>query len=109
MAEQQDVTLPFSHKYIKNTSTCGTILTEYLLNTARTPQTAERARKSPCNQVGKKKKKKARKESRQDLCPWEGAVKEERCQPPWQGDWPGQKGSFRDLKESAAASLRQPE
>ena len=28
------------HKYIKNTSTCGTIPTEHLLNTGRRPQTS---------------------------------------------------------------------
>ena len=45
------------------------ILTEYLTNGGRRPQTAERARKSG-NWVGKKqkgKKKKARKDSGQDL------------------------------------------
>ena len=34
------------------------ILTEYLLNACRTPQTAEVARESPCNQVGEKKNEK---------------------------------------------------
>ena len=36
------------HKYIKNTSTCGTTLTEHLLNTGRRPQTSQKARNSPC-------------------------------------------------------------
>ena len=56
------------------------ILTEYLLHTGRRPETYERARKSPCNRVGQKKieKKKVTKESCRDLCPWQGAVKEER-------------------------------
>ena len=56
------------------------ILTEYLLNAGRKPQTAERARKSPCNWVKKKEreKKKVRKESGRVLHPWKGAVKEER-------------------------------
>ena len=45
------------------------ILTEYLLNAGIRPQAAERARKSPCNLVGKKKKKKVRKESGWDLSP----------------------------------------
>ena len=47
-----------SHKYIKNTSTRETILKECLLNAGRRPQTAEMARKSPRNWVGKKKKRK---------------------------------------------------
>lgn len=34
------------------------ILTKYLLNTGRRSQTFERSRKSPCNQVGQKKKEK---------------------------------------------------
>ena len=55
--------LTFCHKYIKNTSTCGMILTEYLLNAGRRPQTAEKAKKKTShNWVGKKKKKKVRKE-----------------------------------------------
>ena len=68
--------LPFSHK-CKNTFTCGRVLTEYLLNTGRAPQTAERARNSPGNRIGKKIKRKMRKESGWDLHPWEGAVEEE--------------------------------
>ena len=35
------------HKYIKNTSTCGTTPTEHLLNTGRRPQTSQKARNSP--------------------------------------------------------------
>ena len=31
------------HKYIKNTSTCGTTLTEHLLNTGRRPLTSSKA------------------------------------------------------------------
>ena len=49
--EVQDVELTSCHKYIKNTSMCGTILVKHLLNTGRRPQTSERARKSPWNQV----------------------------------------------------------
>ena len=48
------------HKYIKNTSTCGTTPTEYLLNTGRRPQTSQKARKSPCAWVEQKKKEKNR-------------------------------------------------
>ena len=38
--------LTFSHKYTKNTSTCGMILTEHLLNAGRRPKTSKRVRKS---------------------------------------------------------------
>ena len=48
------------HKYIKNTSTCGTVPTEQLLNAGRGPQTSKKARKSPHNWVGQKKKEKKR-------------------------------------------------
>ena len=47
------------------------------MNTGRAPQTAERARNSPGNRIGKKIKRKMRKESGWDLHPWEGAVEEE--------------------------------
>ena len=45
MAEWKDVELTPSHKYIKNTLTNDTVLTEHLLNTSRRPQTPERTRK----------------------------------------------------------------
>lgn len=35
MAEEKDVELTPSHKYMKNTSTRGTIFTEYLLKAGR--------------------------------------------------------------------------
>ena len=44
------------HKYIKNTSTCGTAPTEHLLNAGRRPQTSQKARSSARNWVGQKKK-----------------------------------------------------
>ena len=44
------------HKYIKNTSTCGTTPTEHLLDPGRSPQTSQKARKSPRTWVGQKKK-----------------------------------------------------
>ena len=47
---------------------------EYLLNSEDLKQ-SELQERSPCNWVGQKKKRK--KESGQDLFPWEGAVKEE--------------------------------
>ena len=69
---------PSPHRYIKNTYTCGTTLIEHLLNTDRRPQTPKRARKYQHNCTGQKKKEEKRKESRQDLYPWEGVVKAER-------------------------------
>ena len=67
------------HKYIKNTSTRGTALTEHMLNTGRRPQTPPKARNSPRTWVGQKKKEKTEtKEWGQDLHLWEGAVKEEK-------------------------------
>ena len=70
------------HKYIKNTSTCGTTLTEHLLNAGRRPQISQKARKSPRTWVGQKKKEKKKKteikEEGWDLHLWEGAVKEEK-------------------------------
>ena len=46
------------HKYIRNTSTCGTTPTEHLLNAGRRPQASQKARKSPRTWVGQKKKEK---------------------------------------------------
>ena len=43
------------HKYIRNTSTCGTTPTEHRLNAGRRPQTSQKARKSPCTWVGQRK------------------------------------------------------
>ena len=56
MAEEKDVEFISSHKYMKNTSTCGTIFTEYLLNAGRDliiPKLQEK--KSPHNQEDKRK------------------------------------------------------
>ena len=49
---------PPDHKYIKDTSTCGTTPTEHLWNAGRRPQTSQKARKSPHTWVGQKKKEK---------------------------------------------------
>ena len=67
------------HKYIKNTSTCGTTPTEHLLNAGRRPQASQKARNSPRTWVGQKKKEKTdTKELGQDLHFCKGAVKEEK-------------------------------
>ena len=57
------------HKYIRNTSTCGTTPTEHLLNAGRRPQTSQKARNSPRTWVGKKKKEKERQKNRDGICP----------------------------------------
>ena len=46
------------NKYVRNTSTCGTTLTEHLLNAGRRPQTSQRARNSPSTWIGQKMKEK---------------------------------------------------
>ena len=48
------------HKYIKNTSICGTTPTEHLLNAGRRIKTSQKVRKSSRTWVGPKKKKKNR-------------------------------------------------
>ena len=58
------------HKYIRNTSTCGTTLTEHLLNAGRRPQTSPKARNSPRTWVGQKKKEKQRQKNRDRGLPW---------------------------------------
>ena len=55
------------HKYIRNTSTCGTTPTEHLLNAGRRPQTSQTARNSPCTWVGPKKKEQ-RQKNRDGTC-----------------------------------------
>ena len=45
MVEQKDVEFIPPHKYIKNTSTNGTILIEHLLNICRSLQTLKKMRK----------------------------------------------------------------
>ena len=52
-----------AHKYIKNTSACGTTPTEHLLNSDRRPRASKNASQSPRNgrleiRLGKKKKEK---------------------------------------------------
>ena len=67
------------HKYIKNTSTCGTTPTEHLLNISRRPQTSQKARKSPGTWAGQNKKEITEtKEYGWDQYHWEEAVKEEK-------------------------------
>ena len=55
-----------SHKYIRNTSTCGTTPTEHLLKAGRRPQTSQKARKSPLTWLGQKKKRKKQRQKNRD-------------------------------------------
>ena len=100
------------HKYIRNTSTCGTTPTEHLLNTVRRPQTSQKARNSPGTWVEQKKKEKTEtKEWGWDLHQWEGAVKEERfphTRKSLRGQrlWVAEGGSFGATEESVATGVR---
>ena len=47
MEEEEDGEVTSLHKYMKNTSTNGTNLTEHMLNTSRGPWTPKRTRKIP--------------------------------------------------------------
>ena len=57
------------HKYVRNTSTCGTTPTEHLLNAGKRPQTSQKARNSPRTWVGQKKKKKKNRDKRTGMGP----------------------------------------
>lgn len=46
MAEEQDMRLTYSRKYIENPSMCGTTLTENQLNTDIKTQDSDRTRKT---------------------------------------------------------------
>ena len=100
------------HKYIKNTSTNETILTEHLLNTSGEPQTPKRTRKIP-TQLGRMKERKKRGNGTRPAPLAGGAIGEERFphsgKPPhrWRGDQLGQRGGFGDSEESAASGLWQ--
>ena len=59
---------PPPHRYIRNTSTCGTTPTEHLLNAGRRPQTSQKVRNSPHTWVGKRKKRKQRQKNRDGTC-----------------------------------------
>lgn len=96
-----------SHKYIKNACMCATVLIKYLLGAGERFYTTKKARKTTRWPGRMKEKHKRKKELRQDLCPWEGTVKEEKFSDPgsplhWLGDPLGQRGSFRGSGESAS-------
>ena len=68
-----EVEFTSSHKCIKNTSTCGVILTDYLLDTSKPHIQPKLQERSPC--MGRAKK---RNQNGTELYPWEGSVKEKR-------------------------------
>ena len=100
------------HRYIRNTSKRGTAPIEHPLNTARRPQTSQKARNSPRTWVGQKEKEKTEtKEQGRDLRQWEGAVKEERfphTRKPLhrQRLRVAERGSFASTEESTATGVQ---
>ena len=52
------------HKYIRNTSTCGTTPTEHLLNAGRRPQTSQKAINSPTTYLSRAKEKRKNRDKR---------------------------------------------
>ena len=103
MAEEKDVEFISSHKYMKNTSTCGTIFTEYLLNAGRDLIIPKLQEKN--HHITRRIKEKM--DIRMGPAPWEGAVKkfpQTRKTFHQHGDQLGQKKSFRGSEESRAAS-----
>ena len=100
------------HKYIKNTSANGTIITEHLLTLVEYLGHLKGLEKYPGNQVGWKKNKRKEK-TEWYLHPWgEGVEGEERVphleKPPcWLGDQLRQEESFRGSEDTAATCLWQ--
>ena len=107
----------------QNTSICGIIPTEYLLNSVRRSQTSKRARQSPPNWVGKnnlkKKKKKKKGERKREKGLRTRPALEEGCKGikrlphtrralHLKRNKLGQKESFGVLEETSAISLLRP-
>ena len=90
--------LNYSHKYIENASTCGTIHTENLLNTGKRPQNSDSKKifTKPGRTKEKKEKEKIRKEVRQDLQPW-GELERGKAPAPW--EFPPTSELSRDKEE----------
>lgn len=97
-------------KYIKNASTCGTILIDSYWILVEDLMLSKLQERSSRKQVGQKEKKKKKRQSVQNLHPWEGSIKEERFLHPGNplkrlGDQQWKTGSFRGSEESVAAGL----
>lgn len=106
--------LTLFNSYNRNTSICGRILTEHLLNSGRRPQTAEKARKSSNNyRIKEKEKKKKQQVLGMGLAPLGGGYERRNVPAPWEAlspvrNWLVKKWGFRTSKENAAASSQQP-
>ena len=95
------------HRYIKNTSTCGTTTTEQLLNDGRRPQTSNKARKSLHKWVGQKKKGKKRdKGIGMAPSPLGGSCEGGKVSTHYEApSLAGTEGSFRASEENAATGV----
>ena len=96
------------HKYIRNTSTCGTTPTEHLLNAGRRPQTSQKAKNSPRTWVGQKKNrdKRIRKGPAALGGSCEGGkVSTHKEAPSWAETAGGGGGTFGATEESAATGV----
>ena len=71
MAEQEDGKFVAPHKYIKNTSTNRTVLSEHLLNISGRLQTSKRTRKIPSQPGRTKERKKEKRTQKRDQQPWQ--------------------------------------
>ena len=99
------------HRYIRNTSTCGTTPTEHLLNSGRRPQTSQKARDSPRTWIGQKKKEKQKQKNRdgtytsgRELCRRKGF--HTLGAPSLVETGGGRGGDFRAMEESAATWMQ---
>ena len=65
------------------------ILTEYLLNTGRRPQTSEGGRKPPCKWIGQKKEEKKRERNQVEPIPLRRSCERGKFCTPWETPLPG--------------------
>ena len=100
------------HKYIRNTSTCGTIPTEHLLNAGRRPQNFPKGKKLPMYLGRAKEKKKKQSQKKRDGTWTTGKELWRRKRfhtlgSPFTGGGGGwQGGSFRATEESTATGVQ---
>lgn len=74
MAEEEDVELTLPNKYIRNTSACGTFLTENQLEADQTSSIQSQLQeRSPHNSVEQQQQN----SNWSDRCPWEGLCRKE--------------------------------
>ena len=101
-----------THKYVRNTSTCGTTPTEHLLNAGRRTQTSQKARNSP-TYLGRPKEKRKNRDKSIGTGPapvggsCEGGKVSTHYEGPLQAETAGGGGgSFGAAEESAATGVR---